>query len=102
GRQACMDDTAVGRIGWNSGIETATPMPAFTTLRLVVIVRGTASPQPVLGFLQWRPELVATNKPWLSLAAAEKLSIQMHDSYPIPPVPWQFEVFAHAYQFSSQ
>ncbi|TMF74240.1 MAG: hypothetical protein E6I18_14090 [Chloroflexi bacterium] len=100
--QACTGDTAVGVIGCDLGIETATSVPAFTRLHLVVVVRGTASPQPVLGFLQWRPELVATNKPWLSLAAGEKLSIQMHDSYPIPPVPWQFEVFAHAYQFSSQ
>jgi len=26
----------------------------------------------------------------------------MHDGYPAPTVPWEYEVFAHAYQYSSQ
>jgi len=52
--------------------------------------------------MQWRPELAATGKPWLSLAAGDTMNIQMHDSNPTPSVPWEYEVFAHTYQYSSQ
>ena len=102
GSQACSDDPAVGVIGCDVAIETTTTVPAFAKLHLVVVVRRTASPGDVLGALQWRPELVPTDRPWLTLAPGETLRLQFHDSYPTPSVPWQYEVFAHAYQFSSQ
>lgn len=100
--QTCSGDTAVGVIGCDIAIETTTTVPAFTKLHLVVVVRGAAPSGAVLGFLQWRPELVPMDKPWLVLAAGETLRLQLHDSYPTPPGPWDYEVFAHAYQFSSQ
>jgi hypothetical protein len=100
--QRCSGDTAVGVIGCDITIDTATTVPAFTKLHLVIVVRASAPPSSVLGVMQWRPELAQTGKPWLSLGASEQLALQLHDSYPIPPVPWQYEVFAHAYQFSSQ
>jgi len=100
--QTCAADTAVGVVGCDVAIETATDVPAFTRLQLVIVVRAIAPPSSVLSFMQWRPELAATGKPWLSLAAGETAKFQLHDSYPTPSVPWQYEVFAHAYQFSSQ
>jgi hypothetical protein len=100
--QTCANDPAVGVIGCDLTIATTATVPAFSKLHLVVVVRSTASPREVLGALQWRPEILATGKPWLNLAAGDKLDIQMHDSYPTPSVPWQYDVFVHAYQFSSQ
>src|SRR5438067_6744433 len=77
-------------------------VPGFSKLHLVIIVRSKASSRDVLGALQWRPEIAANAKPWLSLGAGEMLKIEMHDGYPAPTVPWEYEVFAHAYQYSSQ
>jgi hypothetical protein len=100
--QQCANDPAVGVIGCDVTIETAATVPAFSKLHLVVVVRSTASPRTMLGALQWRPEIGASQKPWLSLGTGEKLNIQMHDGYPTPTVPWQYDVVVHAYQFSSQ
>jgi hypothetical protein len=98
----CAGDPAVDVIGCDLAIETTTDVPAFAKLHLVIIVRSTAPSRDVLGALQWRPELVPANTPWLTLAAGEPMRLNIHDSYPIPTVPWQSEVFVHAYQFSSQ
>jgi len=100
--QACAGDSAVGTIGCDFAVETSTTVPAFSKLHLVVVVRAKSSERPVLSLLQWRPELEATGKPWLNLAAGDSMKIQMHDSYPTPAVPWDYEVFVHAYQYSSQ
>jgi len=100
--QQCTNDPAVGVIGCDVTIETAATVPAFSKLHLVVVVRSTASPRTMLGALQWRPEIGASEKPWLRLGVGEKLNIQMHDGYPTPTVPWQYDVVVHAYQFSSQ
>jgi hypothetical protein len=100
--QQCANDPAVGVIGCDVTIETGATVPAFSKLHLVVVVRSTASPRTMLGALQWRPEIGASQKPWLSLGVGEKLNIQMHDGYPTPSVPWQYDVVVHAYQFSSQ
>lgn len=101
-QQDCSADRAVGVIGCDLTIDTTTTVPAFAKLHLVVVVRRTALPRDVLSAMQWRPELVPTTSPWLSLAAGDTLKVQFHDSYPTPTVPWQYEVFAHAYQFSSR
>ncbi|MGH2473145.1 MAG: hypothetical protein ACRDG6_12285 [Candidatus Limnocylindria bacterium] len=100
-QQACAGDRAVGVIGCDLTLETTTTVPAFARLHLVVVVRGTASPRYVLSALQWRPELVPTTSPWLTLAAGETLNLRFHDSYPTPAVPWEYEVFVHVYRFSS-
>jgi len=100
--QSCAGDPAVGTIGCDFAVETSTTVPAFSKLHLVVVVRTKSSERPVLSLLQWRPELAGTGKPWLNLAAAESLKIHMNDSYPTPSVPWEYEVFVHAYQYSSQ
>jgi hypothetical protein len=98
----CANDPAVAVIGCEFAIEATTEVPAFSKLHLVVIVRSEAPSREVLGALQWRPELVPTNKPWLTLAVGQPMKLNMHDSYPTPAVPWEYEVFAHTYQFSSQ
>jgi len=100
--QSCAGDPAVGTIGCDFAVETSTTVPAFSKLHLVVVVRTKSSERPVLSLLQWRPELAGTGKPWLNLAAAESFKIHMNDSYPTPSVPWEYEVFVHAYQYSSQ
>jgi len=100
--QSCSGDPAVGTIGCDFAVETSTTVPAFSKLQLVVVVRAKSSERPVLSLLQWRPELEGTGKPWLNLATGDSMKIQMHDSYPTPSVPWEYEVFVHAYQFSSQ
>jgi hypothetical protein len=99
--QTCANDPAVGVIGCDITLEATTPMPAFAKLHLVVVVRRTAAPHDVLSALQWRPELVPTTSPWLTLAAGETLKLQFHDSYPTPGVPWEYEVFTHVHRFSS-
>src|SRR5207237_321369 len=94
--------SAVGVIGCKLNVATTATVPGFSKLHLVIIVRSKASSRDVLGALQWRPEIAANAKPWLSLGAGEMLKIEMHDGYPAPTVPWEYEVFAHAYQYSSQ
>jgi hypothetical protein len=100
--KACAGDPAVGTIGCDFAFETDTTVPAFSKLHLVVVVRTASLERPVLGLMQWRPELATTGKPWLYLAAGDSMKIQMHDSYATPSVPWEYEVFAHTYQYSSQ
>jgi len=100
--QACANDAAVGVIGCKLNVATTATVPGFSKLHLVVIVRSKASSREVLGVLQWRPEIAANTKPWLSLEAGDTLAIDMHDSYPTPTVPWEYEVIAHTYQYSSQ
>ncbi len=100
--QSCAGDPAVGTVGCDFAVETSATVPAFSKLHLVVVVRTKSLERPVLSLLQWRPELAGTGKPWLNLAAGEPMRIQMHDSYPTPSVPWEYEVFVHAYQYSSQ
>jgi hypothetical protein len=100
--QACAGDPAVGTIGCDFAVETSTTVPAFSKLHLVVVVRTKSAERPVLSLLQWRPELATTDRPWLNLEAGDSMKIQMHDSYPTPSVPWEYEVFAHVYQYSSQ
>ena len=100
--KACAGDPAVGTIGCDFAVESSTTVPAFSKLHLVVIVRTASTERPVLSMLQWRPELAGTGKPWLTLGAGESMKIQMHDSYPTPSVPWEYEVFVHAFQYSSQ
>ena len=99
--QSCTSDAALGVIGCDLDVATTAVVPGFSKLHLVVIVRSKSS-RKVLSALQWRPELTANAKPWLSLAAGETLKIQGYDSYPTPTVPWDYEVFAHTYQYSSQ
>jgi hypothetical protein len=99
--QACANDAAVGVIGCSVNVATTATVPGFSKLHLVVIVRSKSS-REVLSALQWRPEISASAKPWLSLAGGETLKTDMHDGYPTPTVPWEYEVFAHTYQYSSQ
>ncbi len=100
--QACANDAAIGVIGCNLNVATTATVPGFSKLHLVVIVRSKASPREILSALQWRPEIAANTKPWLSLAPTDSLKIDMHDGYPTPSVQWEYEVFAHTYQYSSQ
>jgi hypothetical protein len=100
--QTCANDAAVGVIGCDLSITTTATVPGFSKLHLVVLVRSTASPRQLIGALQWRPELATSGKPWFNLEAGDTVKIQMHDGYPTPSVPWEYEVFVHAYQFSSQ
>ncbi|MEK6226090.1 MAG: hypothetical protein AABM40_07295 [Chloroflexota bacterium] len=100
--KTCANDAAVGVIGCDLGISATATVPGFSKLHLVVLVRSAASPRQVIGALQWRPELATSGKPWFNLEAGETVKIQMHDGYPTPSVPWEYEVFVHAYQFSSQ
>ena len=102
GSQSCAGDPAVGTIGCDFAVESSVLVPAFSKLHLVVVVRTKSAERPVLSLLQWRPELAGTGKPWLNLFAGDSTKIQMHDSYPTPSVPWEYEVFVHTYQYSSQ
>jgi hypothetical protein len=98
----CAKDAAVGVIGCDFGIATKDTIPGFSKLHVVVLIRSTSSTREVLSALQWRPELVTTGKPWFHLAPDESFKIQMRDGYPTPTVPWEYDVFAHVYQYSSQ
>jgi hypothetical protein len=100
--QTCANDQPVGVIGCDLTVATTATVPGFSKLHLVVLVRNKAAPRAVIGAMQWRPELATTGKPWFALAAGETAKIQMHDSYPTPTVPWEYEVIAHTYQYSSQ
>ena len=100
--KACATDPAVGVIGCDLSVATKEAMPGFSKLHIVVLVRTAASPRQVIGAMQWRPELETTGKPWFNLAAGETFKIQLHDGYPTPTIPWDYEVLAHAYQYSSQ
>lgn len=103
GDKTCANHAAVGGvIGCDLGITTTATVPGFSKLHLVVLVLSSASPRQVIGALQWRPELATSGKPWFTLEAGETATIQMYDGYPTPSVPWEYEVFVHAYQFSSQ
>ena len=99
--QSCANDKAAGVIGCSLNVVSTSTVPGFSKLHLVVVVRSTA-PRKVIGALQWRPELVPADRPWFNLAAGETVKIQMHDGYPTPTVPWEYEVFLHAYQFPGQ
>src|SRR6267143_6291101 len=102
-RQSCSNDPAatVGVISCSLDVATTAAIPAFSKLHLVVIVRSVA-PREVIGALQWRPELLASDKPWFDLAIGGSAKILMRDGYPTPTVPWEYEVFAHVYQFPGQ
>ena len=100
--QSCANDAAVGVIGCDLNIATTATVPGFSKLHLVVVVRSKGASREVLSAMQWRPEIAANDKPWFSLAGGETVKIQMHDGYPTPSVPWEYEVFAHSYQYSSQ
>jgi hypothetical protein len=101
GKHACAGDRAVGTIGCDVTLETATTVPGFSRLHLVVVVRRAASPRDALGAMQWRPELLPSASPWLTLAAGEQLQLRFFDSYPTPTVPWEYDVLVHVYRFSS-
>ena len=100
-QQSCANDPDAGVIGCSLNVATTAAVPAFSKLHLVVIVRSVA-PREVIGALQWRPELLVADKPWFNLAAGDSVKILMRDGYPTPTVPWEFEVFVHAYQFPGQ
>jgi hypothetical protein len=100
--QSCASDAKVGVIGCTLNLGTTATVPGFSKLHLVVVVRSKAASREVLGAMQWRPEIVASARPWFNLAAGENLRLQMHDAYPTPEVPWEYEVFTRVYQFSSQ
>jgi hypothetical protein len=100
--QACANDDKVGVVGCNLSVTTKDTVPGFSKLHIVVLVRSTSAKREVLGAMQWRPEIVGTGKPWFSLAATQTTKIDMHDGYPMPKVPWEYDVFTHVYQFSSQ
>jgi hypothetical protein len=101
-RQACANDPEIGVIGCTLTVATTTTLPKFSKLHLVVILRSVA-PRVVVGALQWRPEFLPTgDTPWFNLAAGDSLKVQMYDGYPTPTVPWEYEVFAHVYQFPGQ
>ena len=100
--QACAKDAAVGVIGCDLSVATKDTIPGFSKLHVVVLIRSTAATHDLLSALQWRPELVTTGKPWFYLASDETFKISMRDGYPTPTVPWEYDVFAHVYQYSSQ
>lgn len=100
-RQSCSNDATAGVIGCNLDVAATAPVPAFSKLHLVVIVRSVA-PREVIGALQWRPELLTADKPWFDLAAGASIKILMRDGYPTPTVPWEYEVFVHTYQFPTR
>lgn len=102
-RQSCVNDPAgsLAVISCSLDVAATAPVPAFSKLHLVVIIRSIA-PREVIGALQWRPELQASGKPWFDLAAGASVKVLMRDGYPTPTVPWEFEVFMHTYQFPGQ
>jgi hypothetical protein len=100
-RQSCSNESTAGVIGCSLDVAASAAVPAFSKLHLVIIVRSVA-PREVIGALQWRPEIVPADRPWFTLSAFQSMKIQMHDGYPTPTVPWEYEVFAHVYQFPGQ
>jgi hypothetical protein len=100
-RQSCSGDPDASVIGCSLNVATTSTVPNFSKLHLVIIVRSVA-PREVIGALQWRPELLAAEKPWFSLSAGALVTILMRDGYPTPTVPWEFEVFVHTYQYPVQ
>jgi hypothetical protein len=99
--RTCSADADVGVIGCDVALDATEAAPAFSKLHLVVLIRGKAS-HDVIRALQWRPELTAANGPWLSAAQGTTVRINMHDSYPSPADPWEYDVFVHVYRYSSQ
>jgi hypothetical protein len=98
---ACRDASSLG-IACELTVESSATLPAFTRLHLVVVVQSRDATRTVLRALQWRPELADARDPWLRLPVGDKLQLQFQDNYPTPTVPWQYQVFWHAYQFSGQ
>jgi hypothetical protein len=98
---ACRDASGAG-IACEITVESGAAIPAFTRLHLVVMVQTRDATRTVLRALQWRPELAAARDPWLKIPTGDKLQLQFQDNYPTPTVPWQYQVFWHAYQFSGQ
>jgi hypothetical protein len=98
---ACHDASGAG-IACEFTVASTATIPAFTRLHLVVVVQSRDETRAVLRALQWRPELGTARDPWLKIAVGEKLELQFQDNYPTPTVPWLYQVFWHAYQFSSQ
>jgi hypothetical protein len=97
---ACHDASGLG-IACELTVETSATIPAFTRLHLVVLVQSRDTTRVVLRALQWRPELAAADDPWLKLAVGNKLQLQFQDNYATPTVPWQYQVFWRAYQFTT-
>jgi hypothetical protein len=97
--QVCSDMEGLG-VGCRVIIETPAVLPSFTRLHLVVIVRSKDASRRALRGLMWRPELSGAATPWLRLAIGQELDIRMQDSYPTPKEEWEYEVFAHAYEFA--
>jgi hypothetical protein len=95
----CQDSSGAG-IRCELTVETTADVPALTRLHLVVAVKSADPANRLLRAMQWRPELVGAESPWLKLSAGQKLELQFQDNYPTPVVPWRYEVFARAYQFS--
>jgi hypothetical protein len=100
--QTCANDDKVGVVGCNLSVTTNDTVPGFSKLHIVVLVRSTSAKREVLGAMQWRPEIQGSGKPWFSLAVGQTTKIDMHDGYPMPKDPWEYDVFTHVYQFSSQ
>lgn len=100
GTYNCFDDVDVKVLGCKVTITTSADVPAFTRLHLVVLFTNPGAPPPLIRAMQWRPELLGGDSPWMNLRAGEKVEIDMHDSYPSPPAGWQATVVVHAYQFS--
>jgi len=98
---ACHEGSG-GGIGCELTVETGAPVPAFTRLHLVVMVQSRDTTRAVLRALQWRPELADATDPWLKLSVGSKVQLQFQDNYELPTVPWQYQVYWHAYQFSGQ
>lgn len=97
--QVCSDTEGLG-VGCRIIIETPAVLPSFTRLHLVVIVRSKDTARRALRGLMWRPELSGSATPWLRLAVGQPLDIRMQDNYPTPKEDWEYEVFAHAYEFA--
>ena len=100
--QACANDDAVGVVGCDLSVTTKETVPGFSKLHIVVLLRSSSAKREVLSAMQWRPEILGAAKPWFALTTGQTTKIQMHDGYPTPAVPWEYDVFTHVYQFSSQ
>jgi hypothetical protein len=100
--QTCANDDAVRVVGCDLTLRTTDSVPGFSKLHIVVLLRSKSAKREVLSAMQWRPEILGAAKPWFSLATGQTTKIQMHDGYPTPTVPWEYDVFTHVYQFSSQ
>ena len=98
-KHACVDNSGA-RIGCQIVVEAPRGVPAFTRLHLVVAIHGRDGPPQLLRALQWRPELIGAETPWLKLGPGQKLSLEFQDNYPSPAAAWEYEVYARAYQFA--